>query len=149
MKKRPASPPFKKTMKTESEREERTERQTDWKLSVRRFDLNRSNFLGTFRSQNSQFFTISEENFLSLSLHSFVRPLTFIQVKILHFTTRGETRSVTRWLDFFNIWPFATMKISPIMSQICQSMWWSSWVVKLKTSRTVILTFPNGECSLT
>ena len=22
---------------------------------------------------------------------------------------------------FFNIWPFATMKISPIMSQICQS----------------------------
>ena len=29
--------------------------------------------------------------------------------------------SVTRWLDFLDIWPFATMKISPIISQICQN----------------------------
>ena len=30
--------------------------------------------------------------------------------------------SVTRWLDYFSIfWPFAMMKISPIMSQICHS----------------------------
>ena len=45
-------------------------------------------------------------------------PSAIFQLKIV-LQYRG---SVTRWLVyFFNFWPFATMKISPIMSQICQS----------------------------
>ena len=65
--------------------------------------------------------TTHSANYFSFAVIEIEADLADLGRSLLQLRTLGFVTSVTRWLDcLFNIWPFSTLIICPILFRICQ-----------------------------